>query len=151
MFTTHRDAEIGLELPGETSPSTGQQVWRCVEQELLLPWIYLQVVRLIGRQPNVSMLMLYHATELKQLIGHQSDRFWVEQAQFVTPPYMNGQCQWVMEPLKKVSLVEAPTDSEPFPIFEVASGAIYSLRGDLDLDLPLVQVLFSAETDLRHL
>ncbi|MCF5651304.1 hypothetical protein GIV49_17310 [Pseudomonas syringae] len=39
MFTTHREAEIRLELPGE-APATGQQVWRYIEQELMLPWIY---------------------------------------------------------------------------------------------------------------
>ncbi|WP_426117056.1 hypothetical protein [Pseudomonas sp. DSP3-2-2] len=149
MFTTHREAEIGLELPGEASPATGQQVWRYIEQELMLPWIYLQIVRRNGREENASMLMLYHAHELRQLIDNQSARVWVEQAQFVTPPYMNGQSQWVMEPLKRVSLVEDPVDKARFPVFEVASGAIYSLRGETRLDLTPVEVLFSAEDDLR--
>lgn len=150
MFTTHRDAEIGLELPGEAPPGTGQQVWSYIEQELMLPWIYLQIVRQIGREENASMLMLYHAQELRQLIDHQSARLWVEQVQFVTPPYMNGQSRWVMEPLKRVSLVEDPVDKARFPVFEVASGTIYSLRGDTRLDLTPVEVLFSAEDDLRR-
>lgn len=150
MFTTHRETEIVLELPGEAPPATGEQVWRYVEQELMLPWIYLQIVRQIGREENASMLMLYHAQELRQLIDNQSARLWVKQVQFVTPPYMNGQSQWVMEPLKRVSLVEDPVDKARFPVFEVASGAIYSLKGDMRLDLTPVEILFSAEDDLRH-
>ena len=112
--------------------------------------MYVQIVRRTGREANATMLMLYHAHELKQLIDKQSDRVWVEQVQFVTPPYMNGQSKWVMEPLKQVSLVEDPIDQSRFPVFEVASGAIYSLREDIDLNSSSVQVLFCAEDDLRH-
>lgn len=102
------------------------------------------------KRKNASVLMLYHAQELRQLIENQSSGLWVEHVQFVTPPYMNGQSQWVMEPLKQVSMVEDPVDKARFPVFEVASGAIYSLRGETRLDLSPVEILFSAEDDLRH-
>ncbi|UNM22852.1 hypothetical protein K0P33_16055 [Pseudomonas sp. ArH3a] len=96
------------------------------------------------------MLMLYHAHELKQYVDYQSTRTWIEQVQLVTPPHMNGQTRWLMEPLQQVSLVEAPTDGAHFLVFTVTSGSTYSLRDDLDLKLPAFRVLFCAETDLRH-
>ncbi|MGF0238076.1 hypothetical protein ACQR3P_04185 [Rhodococcus sp. IEGM1300] len=150
MFTTYRHTEIGLELPEELCSAPHQQLWSCVEQELILPWFYLQVVRRYGRELNATMLMLYHAHELKQYVDYQSTRTWIEQVQLVTPPYMNGQARWLMEPLQQVSLVEAPTDGAHFLVFKVTSGSTYSLRGDLDLTLPAMHVLFCAETDLRH-
>jgi hypothetical protein len=52
----------------------------------MLPWFYLQVVHRSGRENFASMLMMYHAHELKQLVDAQSNRMWVEQVQLVTPP-----------------------------------------------------------------
>jgi hypothetical protein len=101
MFTTYPRAEITFETPDATNSHEGQRVWSFVEQELLLPWFYLQVVRRVGRENYASMLMMYHVHELKQFIDAQSNRVWVEQVQLVTPPHMNGQSIWLMEPLNR--------------------------------------------------
>lgn len=88
MFTTYRHAEMTLDSATESSPT---QLWKSVEQELMLPWFYLQVARHSKREPYTSMLMIYHAHEVLEILESQSNLAWVEQIQFVTPPHMNGQ------------------------------------------------------------
>ena len=149
MFTTYPRAEITFESPDATNSHEGQRVWSFVEQELLLPWFYLQVVRRVGRENYASMLMMYHVHELKQFIDAQSNRVWVEQVQLVTPPHMNGQSIWLMEPLTMAGIVMDPRDESHFFVYQVAGGATYSLRDDADANLKPFRVLFSGERDLR--
>lgn len=149
MFTTYPRAEITFETPDATNSHEGQRVWSFVEQELLLPWFYLQVVRRAGRENYASMLMMYHVHELKQFIDAQSNRVWVEQVQLVTPPHMNGQSIWLMEPLTMAGIVMDPRDGSHFFVYQVAGGATYSLRDDADANLKPYRVLFSGERDLR--
>lgn len=149
MFTTYPGAEITFDGATEADPQATQKVWSFVEQELLLPWLYVQVVRRSRGEDFVSMLMLYHAHELKQWIDNQSTRMWVEQVQLVTPPYMNGQSTWLMEPLAMVEIVEDPRDGSQFPIYQVAKGNIYSLRDNFEAGAKRGVKLFLAERDLR--
>jgi hypothetical protein len=149
MFTTYPRAEITFETPDASNLHEGQRVWSFVEQELLLPWFYLQVVRRVGQENYASMLMMYHVHELKQFIDAQSNRVWVEQVQLVTPPYMNGQSIWLMEPLTMAGIVMDPRDESHFFVYQVASGATYSLRDDADANVKPFRVLFSGERDLR--
>lgn len=149
MFTTYPRAEITFDPPDATDSHEGQRVWSFVEQELLLPWFYLQVVRRAGRENYASMLMMYHAHELKQFIDAQSNRVWVEQVQLVTPPHMNGQSIWLMEPLTMAGIVMDPRDGSHFLIYQVARGVTYSLRDDADANLKPFRILFSGERDLR--
>ncbi|QXH43840.1 hypothetical protein KSS89_24470 [Pseudomonas sessilinigenes] len=95
------------------------------------------------------MLMMYHVHELKQFIDAQSNRMWVEQVQLVTPPHMNGQSIWLMEPLTMAGIVMDPRDGSHFFVYEVAGGVTYSLRDDADANLKPFRVLFSGERDLR--
>ncbi|MHA6575417.1 hypothetical protein [Pseudomonas yamanorum] len=149
MFTTYPRAEISFDPPNEPSSPTGQRIWSFVEQELLLPWFYLQVVHRSGEECHASMLMMYHVHELKQFIDAQSNCVWVEQVQLVTPPYMNGKLVWLMEPLVQAGVVEDPRDGAHFVVYKVANGGRYSLRDDADVNLPLLKILFSSERDLR--
>ncbi|OAE12363.1 hypothetical protein AZH11_12905 [Pseudomonas simiae] len=149
MFTTYSRGEIVYDLPGEFPSPAGQRIWSFVEQELLLPWFYLQVVRRSGKESYASMLMMYHVHELKQFIDAQSNCAWVEQVQLVTPPHMNGHLSWLMEPLIEAGLVEDPRDGAHFVVYKVASGSMYSLRNDADVNLPPLKILFSSGRDLR--
>lgn len=150
MFTTYPRAEIAFDLPDEPASPAGQRLWSYVEQELLMPWFYIQVVQRSGCESFASMFMMYHAHELKQFIDAQSDRVWVEQVQLVTPPHVNGQSAWLMEPLVKVAIVADPVDGSHCLIYQVASGSSYSLRDDLNKNLDPVCTLFSEARDLRR-
>jgi hypothetical protein len=149
MFTTYPRAEITFDPPHSLDSHEGQRVWSFVEQELLLPWLYLQVVRRSGQENYASMLMMYHAHELRQFIDAQSNRVWVEQVQLVTPPHMNGQSIWLMEPLTMAGVVMDPRDGSHFIVYQVAGGVTYSLRDDADAGLTPFRILFSDERDLR--
>jgi hypothetical protein len=50
MFTTYPRAEITFDTPDYKKTHAEQRVWSFVEQELLLPWIYLQVTRRSGQE-----------------------------------------------------------------------------------------------------
>ncbi|WP_455828306.1 hypothetical protein [Pseudomonas capeferrum] len=150
MFTTYPRAEIAFDLPDEPVSPAGQRVWSFVEQELIMPWFYMQVVHRSGRENFASMLMMYHAHELKQFIDAQSDRVWVEEVQLVTPPHVNKQSTWLMEPLTMAGIATAPQDGSNVLVYQVASGTIYSLRDDLDKNLAPYSILFSAERDLQR-
>ncbi|HIE3847294.1 TPA: hypothetical protein ACXNGQ_004540 [Pseudomonas aeruginosa] len=150
MFTTYPRAEIAFDLPDEPASPAGQRVWSFVEQELIMPWFYMQVVHRSGRENFASMLMMYHAHELKQFIDAQSERVWVEEVQLVTPPHVNKQSTWLMEPLTMAGIATAPQDGSNVLVYQVASGTIYSLRDDLEKNLAPYSVLFSAERDLQR-
>ncbi|AMN82720.1 hypothetical protein [Pseudomonas azotoformans] len=150
MFTTYPGAEITFDAPDTKKSHTVQKVWSFVEQELLLPWIYLQVSRRSGRENYASMLMIYHAHELKQFIDAQSNRVRVEQVHLVTPPHVNGQSTWLMEPLTMVRIAADPRDGSRFIVYQVENGMNYSLRSDADLHLKPYEILFSDERDLKR-
>lgn len=149
MFTTYLRAEITFDSVDERVLPAEQRVWSYVEQELLLPWFYLQVAYRSGRESQTSMFMMNHIHEVKQFLDAQSNRVWVEQLLFVTPPYMNGKLSWQMEPLEMAGIAEDPKDGSHFVVCRVASGSTYSMRDDVDLTLPPFRVLFSRERDLR--
>lgn len=150
MFTTYPRAEIAFDLPDEPASPAGQRVWSFVEQELMLPWFYIQVAHRSGRENFASMLMMYHAHELKQLVDAQSNRVWVEQVQLVTPPHVNRQSTWLMEPLTMAGIAADPQDGSYFLVYQVASGTVYSLRDDFDKSLAPFSILFSDVRDLRR-
>jgi len=150
MFTTYPRAEITFETPDYKKTDAEQRVWSFVEQELLLPWIYLQVSRRSGREDYVSMLMIYHAHELKEFIDAQSIRMRVEQVYLVTPPQVNGQIRWLMEPLMMAGIVADPQDGSHFIVYQVESGMKYSLRDGADVHLKPFEVLYSDERDLKR-
>ncbi|BGE66909.1 TPA: hypothetical protein MXV65_002437 [Pseudomonas aeruginosa] len=147
MFTTYRRAEIQLD-PAEESTTT--QLWSYVEQEIIWPWFYLQIVRRHGRQTYRSMLMLHHAHDLKKIIDDQSNLAWVEQVQLVTPAHVNGQPRWLMEPLEEVCIVRDGPAGDPGYLYKVANGVSYSMHHRRNLEALIVtDVIFSAELHLR--
>ncbi|MEE4129128.1 hypothetical protein [Pseudomonas viridiflava] len=149
MFTTYPFAEIAFDMADEPKSPAGQRVWSYVEQELLMPWFYIQVVHRVGSADFASMFMMYHAHELRQFIDAQSGSVWVEQVQLVTPPHVNGQSAWLMEPLTMAGIVADPQDGSHFLVYQVLNETIYSLRDDADKNLTPFKILFSAERDLR--
>lgn len=149
MFTTYPRAEITFDPPDASAAEPDQRVWSFVEQELLLPWLYLQVARRSGRESYASMLMMYHVHELKQFIDAQSNRVWVEQVQLVTPPHMNGRSTWIMEPLSMAGIVFDPRSGDHFVAYKIENGSVYSLRDDVEPNLPFSKILFHAQRDLR--
>lgn len=149
MFTTYPTAKITFDPPDAPASQLGQRIWSFVEQELLVPWLYLQVVHRFGRESYASMLMMYHVHELKQLIDAQSNRVWVKQMQLVIPPHMNGRSSWIMEPLSIAGIIADPRSGEHFVAYKIESGSVYSLRDDVDPNLPFYKMLFHAQRDLR--
>lgn len=148
MFTTYRGAEIHLDPVAEP---TGTQLWSHVEQELAWPWFYLQIVRRHGRKAYRSMLMVHHAHDLRKIVDDQSNLAWVEQVQLVTPPHLNGQPRWLMEPLEEVCVVRDGPDGNPGYLYKVANGVSYSMHCSDNRDsLVETNVVFSAEVHLRH-
>lgn len=150
MFTTYLSSEITFDPPSAPNASSGQRLWRLVEQELLLPWLYLQVVIKSGSECYASMLMMYHAHELRQFIDAQPSRMWVEQVQLVIPPHMSGEADWLMEPLAMAGIVEDARDGSHFIVYKTARGAIYTLRDDADATVTPFKILFSADHDLSR-
>lgn len=150
MFTTYPSSEITFDPRGKPNASSGQRVWRLVEQELLLPWLYLQVVIKSKSECYASMLMVYHAHELRQFIDAQPRRMWVEQVQLVIPPHMSGNSNWMMEPLAMAGIVEDPRDESHFIVYKTASGTIYTLRDDADATIEPFKILFSSDRDLSR-
>lgn len=148
MFTTYRSAEIHLDL---TEDPSSTQLWTYVEQEIALPWFYLQIVRRHGREAYQSTLMLHHAHDLRKLVEDQSNLAWVEQAQLVTPPHLNGQSRWLMEPLEEVCVVQDGPEGVPGYMYKVTAGASYSMHPSNHKEsLIVTNVIFSAGQHLRQ-
>lgn len=138
-----------FDTPDISQSHAGQRVWSFVEQELLLPWFYVQVARKSGLEVYASMLMMYHAHELKQFIDAYSNRVRVEQVHLVTPPHVNGQSIWLMEPLTMVGIAQHSRDGSHFLVYQVESGAVYSLSDEAEAHQKPSQILFSSERDIR--
>ncbi|MEK2612335.1 hypothetical protein WLF18_24930, partial [Pseudomonas shirazensis] len=68
----------------------------------------------------------------------------------VIPGHMRGAIDWVMEPLKEVSIAEDASTAMEGYMYEVARGARYSIHHEHPYDnLSVTEIIFSAERDLR--
>lgn len=148
MFKTNRNAEL---LPGLSNGPDGVQFWSFVEQEVAWPWIYLQVVEDDGKDAFKSMLMVPTLALLEQIVGKRSDHAWIEQAQLVTPSYINKTGRWMMEPLLKVNALSNEQGQELGYECVVEGGRAYSMSAE---QLPSGQLnthtIFSAALHLRN-
>jgi len=126
IFTTYRSTEITIEGLDKLQQS---QMWRCVEQEVIHPWYYVQIGRWGRRSASSSMMMIHHAHELRELVDRQSNLSWLEQVHFVCPPHMNGTSSWTMEPLIKISVLTFPNSEDYDLQINVAEGHSYFLNG----------------------
>lgn len=102
MFLTNRKSEF---FGGLLRGSNGDQLWSLVEQELILPWFYLQIVRAHGKASYRSMMLIPTVQELQDFVAKIGKRLWIEEALVVTPAAVNSTGHWLMEPLLKVSEV----------------------------------------------
>jgi len=149
MFTTYHSSEIVIEdLP--ESPKT--QIWRCVEQELIHSWFYLQIGRWGRTESSISMMMIHHAHELREMVDRQSNLIWIEQVQFVSPPHLNGLSRWMMEPLMKIDVLALSGAENAYGLrVDVTGGHSYFLNGADDLRAArVVNVLFDAAVHLKR-
>lgn len=150
MFTTYRSTEVQFSHLGDPRYAD-TQIWRYVEQELMYPWFYLQVVRVGSSETGTSMLMVQHAKDLGEIVKCETPSWWLEQVQLVSPPHMNGKGQWLMEPLHKITIHESPSLGGLCECFEVADGSRYTIAGSEVLEnATLLQVIFDAEIDLKN-
>ncbi|MDP5764872.1 hypothetical protein [Pseudomonas aeruginosa] len=144
MFTTYRSDDVHLQ-PG----ASRAYLWPYVEQEFIWPWFYLQIVRCEGSEAFRGIMMINHAEDLKAIIDEQSPLAWLEQVQVVTPPHINGQSRWLMEPLEAIHIIDDQSGSEDV-LYVLSNGSSYSIHlKQPPQDYVVVQTLFSAKRDLR--
>lgn len=149
MFTTYRSAEVEFSCMGDPRYS-GTQIWRYVEQELMCPWFYVQVLRPGSTDTDLSMLMLPCAKDIAAMVDCETPNWCIQQVQIVTPARMNGTDRWQMEPLRRITLLESPALASVCECFEVTSGRLYTSGGPRVLEgATLLQVLFDAAVHLK--
>lgn len=102
MFLTNRKSEF---FGGLLRGSNGDQLWSLVEQDLILPWFYFQIVRAQGKASYRSMMLIPTVQELQDFVAKIGRRLWIEEALVVTPAAVNSAGHWLMEPLLEVSEV----------------------------------------------
>ncbi len=148
MFTTYRSSEMVIEGYPE-SPAT--QIWRCVEQEIIHSWFYVQIGRWGRTESSASMMMIQHAHELRELADRQSNLIWIEEIQFVSPPHVNDLSRWMMEPLTKIVVLALPGAEGGYGLrVDVSGGHSYFLNGGNELrTAKVVSVIFDADKHLR--
>ncbi|HCF2053689.1 hypothetical protein ACM79P_17580 [Pseudomonas aeruginosa] len=123
MFLTNPSLEL---LGGALRGAFGDQQWVAVEQDILWPWFYLQIVRDDGDDALRSMLLLSSMQEFEDFLKTLNDRLWIEQAHVVTPHFMNGTGRWLMEPLVEINVVVDRGGEEIGHCFEVEGGRCYT-------------------------
>lgn len=133
-------------LGGQPHPWQGGTQWASMEQEVLWPWFYLQMVSAKPGGNLRSMLLVSSADQLENLTEVTSKDLWVEAAFLVTPSFLNNSGTWLMEPLIGVTKVYGQTEKVCAIVYRVESGAEYRV-GDCvreDKNTSVVEV-FSAE------
>ncbi|MFF7107246.1 hypothetical protein [Pseudomonas sichuanensis] len=123
MFTTYRAAEMHFDLSPENAD---KQVWSFVEQEIIWPWFYVEIVRGIGDDEYCSMLMIPHARDLQRLLKKPSEVLRVESISLVSPPHINGRQEWSLEPLLELSSICYEDTEELGFMYVVAGGETYT-------------------------
>lgn len=147
MFKTYSQAELGSQAVfGEV----GAHRWQYVELEVIHPWFYLELVRDHGDDVVGTMLMIPTVPVLRQMLRELDERSWFAQAHLLSPGYLRGGQSWLMEPLIEVSVAENDSGTVEGYMFRVEGGACYSIEHAAGcLDLTIIEVIFSAERDLR--
>ncbi|EMR46300.1 hypothetical protein [Pseudomonas putida] len=147
MFKTYRHAELQpAVIFGE--PSTRH--WQFVELELHHPWFYVELVMDHGDDIVGRMLLIPTVPILQQILSELNERSWLAQAHLMSPGHMRGGNDWVMEPLKEVSVAEDPSGTIEGYIYKVLGGACYSIHHASGCNnVKIKEVIFSADRDLR--
>lgn len=123
MFLTNPSFEL---LGGALRGAFGDQQWVTVEQDIMLPWFYLQIVSEDGDDPSRSMRLVSSVQEFDDFLKTLRTNVRIEQAQLVTPHMMNGAGRWLMEPLLEISTVVDRRGEEIGHSFEVEGGRSYT-------------------------
>ncbi|WP_224790566.1 hypothetical protein [Pseudomonas fluorescens] len=147
MFKTYSHAELG---PAAVFGDASTHHWQFVEMEVHHPWFYFELVRDYGDDIVGSMLMIPTVPILQQMLLELDERSWFAQAHLISPSYLTGKPNWIMEPLLEVSLVHDDSGTIDGCIYRVESGACYSIQNMVTGSNPRnTQLIFSAERDLR--
>lgn len=148
MFKTNRNAEL---LPGFSHNPNGVQFWSFIEQDMVWPWFYLQMVEEDDKEAFRSMLMVPTPALLEQIVAAVNDHAWLEQAQLVTPAHINKMGRWIMEPLLEVNAVRNEQGQELGYEYLVEGGRTYSISADQRSDEQLrTHTIFSAAQHLPN-
>ncbi|HGM8359615.1 hypothetical protein N0752_23340 [Pseudomonas aeruginosa] len=123
MFVTNPSFEL---LRGILRGSLGDQQWVTVEQDIMWPWFYLQVVSDDVDDTVRNMRLVSSVQEFEDFLQSLSKSLWIEQVQVVTPHALNGAGRWLMEPLLEVSTLVDEKGVEVGHRFEVEGGRFYS-------------------------
>lgn len=147
MFKTYSHAELG---PAAVFADAGARRWQFVELDMHHPWFYIELVRDYGDDIVGSMLMIPTVPILQQMLLELDEYSWFAEAHLISPGYLRGGGNWVMEPLIEVSVAEDDTGTIQGYVYRVEGGACYSIQQAEDHDnLKITEVVFSAERDLR--
>lgn len=145
MFMTYRHTEMPF---GDTN----SQHWRFVEQEVIWPWFYLELVRKHRNDALSSMLLIPSVPDLQHILleVEQEARMWLTQAQIVTPSHINGTDRWLMEPLLEVCVALDEKNNQTGHVYKVAGNRTYQAHTNTEISEPRIShIIFSAAQHLR--
>ncbi|BAW27005.1 hypothetical protein [Pseudomonas putida] len=147
MFKTYSHAELG---PANVFGGRGARHWQFIELEMPHPWFYVELVRDYGDDVVGSMLMVPTVPILQQMLSELDESSWFAQAHLMSPGYLRGEKNWVMEPLIEVSFAEDTAGAMEGYLYKVEGGASYSINHTADhSNLKIIEIIFSAERDLQ--
>jgi len=122
MFLTHRNSEIPIRamLGGD-----GPQHWDTVEISVACPLFFIEWSEGLGDDAQTKRCLTGALDEFEKLVAKATLGGSIRSIQLLTPPYVNGGSEWLMEPL--VELVEGtiPDDDYPCCIYRVLKGNVY--------------------------
>ncbi|MQT76172.1 hypothetical protein [Pseudomonas helleri] len=147
MFKTYSHAEVG---PAAIFGEAGAHRWQFVELEVVYPWFYVELVRDYGDDIVGSMLMIPTVPALQQMLLELDERSWFSQAHLMSPGYLRGGGNWMMEPLVEVDVAENDSGTIKGYVYRVEGGACYSIEHPAGCsNLKVTDIIFSAARDLR--
>ncbi len=147
MFKTYSHAELG---PSAVFGEAGAHHWQFVELEIHHPWFYVELVRNYGDDIVGSMLMIPTVPALQQMLLELDENSWFSQAHLMSPGYLRGGKNWVMEPLVEVSVAEDDSGAIEGYVYRVEGGGCYSIEHYAGCsNLKVTKIIFSAARDLR--
>lgn len=133
MFRTVPQAEIPL---SELFSIDGERAWSVVFKSLCLPWFYMTYL-IDDTENDLRQTVLISSTEQLLAFPLADKNFTVIEIQLVSPGWLNGKDQWMMEPLVEVWQAQEKESEQLVDIFVLNNrsrytvGALGSAEGEL--------------------
>jgi hypothetical protein len=135
--------------PASSRRESDLRFWSLVEQDMISPWFYLQLVEMRDDKAHRSMLLVQSTHHLENVVNAQMVNAWIEQVQVVVPAHLNKKKRWVMEPLLEVSCVFDKKSSQWGYIYIVEGGGTYFYPDhSARRDNPVGNLIFSAQKQI---